>query len=107
MTLIIIRYYWEAEVVSYFYTSKPMLPFKNVKEMYDIAPQYRLAAYPDSADEDDFKYSSDPVWKKVYKELFLPHYQEYLDNPTYFYDMAHYYENSDGLALYNPTFIVT
>ena len=61
---------------------------------------------PDSADEDDFKYSSDPVWKKVYKELFLPHYQEYLDNPTYFYDMTHYYENSDGLALYNPSFIV-
>ena len=99
LALAIIHYYWEGMMVSYLYSSETPLPFGSVKEMYEIADQYRLALKPNTAWEDDFKYSSNPLWRNVYSEKVLPHYNEYLDNPLYFLDMAEFVKQSN-LALY-------
>ena len=95
----IIHYYWEGIMVSYLYSSETPMPFGNVKEMYEIAAHFRLALQPYSASEDDFKYSSNPLWKNVYSEKVLPHYKEYLENPLYFKNMTHFIKQSN-LALY-------
>ena len=49
-----------------------MLP----ENMYAKTP-FRLAMIPDTTYVDNFKYSPDPTWKKIYEERIEPHLDRY------------------------------
>ena len=65
-------------LITYLSTRKIIMPFKTMEEMY-FNTDFRLALIPNTAYEDDFKYSADPIIQKVYEERFKPHLTEYLE----------------------------
>ena len=97
----LIRFYWKADLLSYLFTRKTVLPFRSLNDMYYNAPDFRLALVPWSAWEDDFKYSINPVWQNIYQEMLQPYLDEYSNykNPT---DMIDFIKNDDKIALYSP-----
>ena len=96
----LIFYLWEAMLVTYLSSRKTIMPFNTMEEMY-LKTNFRLALIPNSAYEDTFKYSSDPMIQKIYKERIKPHLQEYLDNIVDNNDLSHFIRNDLGTALYN------
>ena len=95
----LIYYLWEAMLVTYLSSRKIILPFDTIEEMY-LNTNFRLALIPNTAYEDDFKYSSDPMFQKIYEERIKPHLQEYMDYPNHTFDMYHFIRNDFGTALY-------
>ena len=63
-------------LVSYLATRKTVLPFTNLAEMY-FDTNFRLALVPSTTYEDNFKYSADPLFQKIYKERLEPHLPDY------------------------------
>ena len=96
----LIFYHWEAMLVSYLSTRKTKLPFNTLTEMYQNT-QFRLALIPSTSLEDDFKYSADPIWQKIYKDRLKPHLQEYSEYPDHLSDMVHFIKNDFDTALYD------
>ena len=74
-----------------------MLPFTTVEDMYKNT-QFRLAMIPATSYEDNFKYSPDPMWQKIYAERIQPHLQEYAD---YQEQMVHFIEDDFTTALWD------
>ena len=68
--------------------------------MYTNTP-FRLAMIPATSYEDNFKFSPDPLWQKIYKERIQPHLQEYADYPDHLTDMVHFIKNDFVTALYD------
>ena len=52
------------------------MPFTSVEDMY-LNTKFRLALMPATTHEDNFKYSPDPLWQKIYNERLQPHLDEY------------------------------
>ena len=77
----LIFYLWEAMLVTYLSSRKTILPFNTIEEMY-LNTNFRLALIPNTAYEDDFKYSTDPMFRKIYEERIKPHLKEYMEYPT-------------------------
>ena len=77
----LIYYLWEAMLVTYLSSRKTILPFNTIEEMY-LNTNFRLALIPNTAYEDDFKYSTDPMFRKIYEERIKPHLKEYMEYPT-------------------------
>ena len=74
----LIFWHWEAMLVSYLATRKTVLPFSNLAEMY-FNTEFRLALIPSTTYEDNFKYSTDPLFQNIYNERLKPHLPEYAD----------------------------
>ena len=51
--------------------------------------------------EDDFIYSHDPLWQKVYHERIEPHLEEVVAYPDYSMDMFHFMDNDYNTAIYD------
>ena len=64
--------------MSYLATRKTVLPFENLVEMY-YDTDFRLALVPSTTYEDNFKYSTDPLFQKIYTERLKPHLPDYKD----------------------------
>ena len=96
----LIFYLWEAMLVTYLSTRKTIMPFNTLEEMY-LNTNFRLALIPNTAYEDAFKYSSDPMIQTIYEERIKPHLQEYLDYPNHNSDLSHFIRNDLGTAIYN------
>ena len=77
-----------------------MLPFTTVEDMYTNTP-FRLAMIPATSYVDNFKYSPDPMWQKIYAERIEPHLQEYTDYPDHLFDMIHFLEDDFTTALWD------
>ena len=92
----LIYYLWEAMLVTYLSSRKTILPFNTIEEMY-LNTNFRLALIPNTAYEDDFKYSSDPLFQKIYEERIKPYLQEYMEYPTDIYQVI---RNDLETALY-------
>ena len=102
----LLYWHWEAMLVSYLAIRKTVLPFATLEEMYTNTP-FRLAMIPSSAYEDDFKFSPDPLWQKIYKERIQPHLAEYAAYPDHLFDMNHFIENDFKTALYEGYIPIT
>ena len=100
LALMFLHFYWEAQLISYLTARKTILPFKNVEDMYENT-DFRIALIPSTTYEDNFKYSNDPKWVKVYEERFKPHIEEYMAYENYLTDMAHFIKNDYATALYD------
>ena len=105
MASALLYWHWEAMLVSYLATRKTVLPFHTLSEMYENT-DFRLALIPSTSFEDSFKYSADPLWKKIYKERLQPHLQEYSDYPDHLSDMVNFLRNDYKTALYDGVIVL-
>ena len=95
----LIFYHWEAMLVSYLSSRKTIMPFSTITDMY-LNTDFRLALIPATSYEDDFKYSTDPIWNKIYEERLEPYLQEYSNYPDHLSDMIHFIRDDFSTALY-------
>ena len=86
-------------LVSYLAVRKTVLPFNSLSEMYERT-NFRLALIPSTSYEDNFKYSNDPLFNKIYKERIEPHLEEYQEYKYHLSDMIHFLRNDYETALY-------
>ena len=92
-------------LVSYLATRKTVLPFNSLLEMYERT-NFRLGLIPSTSYEDNFKYSNDPLLRRIYKERIQPHLQEYQDYPEHLSDMTHFIRNDYKTALYEGAIVM-
>ena len=62
--------------------------------------EFRMAMIPDTTYVDNFRYSPDPTWGKIYEERIEPHLQEYREYPDHSY-MIHFIKDDPKTALYD------
>ena len=107
MASALLYWHWEAMLVSYLATRKTVLPFNTLSEMYENT-DFRLALIPDTSFENSFKYSTDPLWQKIYKERLEPNLQEYRDHLSggLMNDMFHFLQNDFKTALYDGVIVL-
>ena len=84
--------------MSHFSVEKTILPFDTLSEMYHKS-DFRLALTPKASYEDDFKYSTDPLWQKIYKERIEPYLQEY---DEFRKNLSHLILKDSKTVLYKP-----
>ena len=75
---ILIYYLWEAMLVSYLSTKVVVLPFNNIRELLDNT-NFRIGVTPGTSHVDYFKYSTNPILQKAFKERIEPYLDEYAD----------------------------
>ena len=92
--------HWEAILISFLSAPKVALPFNDLKEFYEKT-NGRLLIMPGGMIEDDFIYSHDPLWQKVYHERIEPHLEEVVAYPDYSMDMFHFMDNDYNTAIYD------
>ena len=97
MAGIVIYYLWEAMLVSYLSTRVIVLPFNNIRELVENT-DFRIAIIPGTSFEDAFKYSTDPIWQKAYKERIKPYLDEYMESYLQMVDLP---LKDSSLALYD------
>ena len=95
----LIYYHWEAMLVSYLSSRKTIMPFTSLTDMY-LNTEFRLALIPATSYEDDFKFSADEIWQKIYTDRLEPHLKEYSDYPNHLSDMIYFIKNDHATALY-------
>ena len=94
----VLYYHWEAMLVSYLSTRKVTLPFLTLQELY-YDTNLRLAIRPSTSWEDNFKYSSEELFQKIFKDRVLPYKDEYEEFP-FSHGMTYLIENDYNTALY-------
>ena len=62
--------------MSFFSVYRTILPFDTILEMY-YNSDFRLVLVPNTASEDDFKYSADPLLQIIYEERIEPYLEEF------------------------------
>ena len=62
---------WNANLKSYLSTHKINMPFDSLEKLLE-ATNYKIAIIPESAQEDNFKLSSDPIKQKIYIQRIKP-----------------------------------
>ena len=68
---LILNVSWNANLKSYLSTHKISLPFDSLEKLLE-ATNYKIALIPESALEDNFKLSSDPIKRKIYIQRIKP-----------------------------------
>jgi hypothetical protein len=99
----LIYWHWEAMLVSYLAIRKIIMPFNSLSEMYTDS-NFRLAVVPSTFFEDTFRYSRDPLWKKIFEERVEPHLEEYNAYPQASSDITYFIRNDYSTAVYD-TFV--
>ena len=72
-----IFWHWEAMLISYLATRVTSLPFKDITDLV-VNTQFRIITLPGSSYEDDFKSSTDPIWKAAWTDKVKPHLEEHV-----------------------------
>ena len=87
---LILNVSWNANLISYLSTHKISMPFESLEKLLQ-ATNFKIAIIPESAQEDNFKLSSDPIKQKIYNQRIKP----------YLYDFDSY----SGMCIWIATFI--
>ena len=87
---LILNVSWNANLISYLSTHKISMPFESLEKLLQ-ATNFKIAIIPESAQEDNFKLSSDPIKRKIYNQRIKP----------YLYDFDSY----SGKCIWIATFI--
>ena len=92
--------HWEAILISFLAKQTVALPFNNLKEFYENTND-RLLIMPGGMIENDFRYSNDTLWQKVFHERIEPHLEEVKAYPDFLTDMFHFIEQDYNTAIYD------
>jgi hypothetical protein len=74
-------WHWEAMLITYLSIRVTVLPFYSIEQM--VHSEYRLYVWPGSSNEDDFKYSTNPVKQEAWTRKIEPYLEEYKANTGY------------------------
>ena len=77
-----------------------MLPFSSMDDLYKNT-QFRVAVMPDTTMMDNFKFSTDPLWKAIYDERIEPNVEEYRNYPDHTTDMMYFIRDDMATALFD------
>ena len=69
---LILNVSWNANLISYLSTHKISMPFESLEKLLQ-ATNFKIAIIPESAQEDNFKLSSDPIKQKIYNQRIKPY----------------------------------
>ena len=92
--------HWEAILISFLAKQTVALPFNNLREFYENTND-RLMIMPGGMIENDFRYSNDTLWQKVFHERIEPHLEEVKAYPDFITDMFHFIEKDYHTAIYD------
>ena len=92
-------WHWEAMLVSYLSTRKTVLPFTSIAEMYEKT-SFRLALRPQTTYHNNFRYTTDALFRKVYHDRVKPYVMEYSQLST-LKDFTELITNESDIAFYN------
>ena len=67
-------------LITHLTVRKTSMPFRTIEDLY-YNTNFRISLLPNSAQEDDFAQSADPMFRKIYEERIKPHLQEYSAYP--------------------------
>ena len=73
---ILFYYYWESSLYSFLATRRSYLPFRSLNDL-DKTSQYKLLTPKGTFLLDLFRYSNDPLYKKVWEEKMKPYVDEF------------------------------
>lgn len=93
--------HWNAKLVSFLSIQHLALPFTNLAELMQD-PSYTIALIPNSAHEEDFKFSSDALWLQAYQDRIRPNLDKY-QGKRY---MVPFIEEDPTVALYDNYFAI-
>ena len=82
------------------------MPFTSVTDMY-LNTDFRLALIPSTTFEDNFKYSTEPLWQGLYNERIKPYLTEYSSYENYLSDMVHFIRDDFSTALIDTHIAIT
>ena len=91
--------YWSAGRSNRNVLIKPILIFSTL--LFILQLLFTIIIIPSTSLEDDFKYSADPIWQKIYKDRLEPNLQEYSNYPDHLSNMVHFIKNDFDTALYD------
>ena len=86
-------------LVTHLSTRKMIMPFTTIEDMY-YNTNFRISLVPNSAPEEDFSQSTNPLFQKIFEERFKPHLQEYLDYPILTETNINFIRNDYKTAVY-------
>ena len=81
----VLYWYWEAMLISYLATRVIVLPFDGIATLLTKS-DFQIAIMPGSGHEDAFKFSTDDIWQRAWKERIQPYledYRPYFSNEPY------------------------
>lgn len=67
---------WNANLISYLAIQKTHLPFNNLETLLSLTSN-KIALLPGSAEEDEFRYSTDPLMQRAWTERIEPYLDEF------------------------------
>ena len=73
---LILNVSWNANLISYLSTHKISMPFESLEKLLQ-ATNFKIAIIPESAQEDNFKLSSDPIKRKIYNQRIKPYLYDF------------------------------
>ena len=73
---LILNVSWNANLISYLTTHKISMPFESLEKLLQ-ATNFKIAIIPESAQEDNFKLSSDPIKRKIYNQRIKPYLYDF------------------------------
>ena len=100
ITTVLIYYHWAAMLITHLTIRKTSMPFRTIEDLY-YNTNFRISLLPNSAQEDDFAQSADPMFQKIYSERIKPHLQEYSAYPIQsIKDNINFIQNDYKTAVY-------
>ena len=73
---LILNVSWNANLISYLTTHKISMPFESLEKLLQET-NFKIAVIPKSAQEDNFKLSSDPIKRKIYNQRIKPYLYDF------------------------------
>ena len=67
---------WNAILISYLSIQKTNLPFNNLETLLSLTSN-KIAVLPGSGEEDEFRYSTDPLMQRAWTERIEPYLDEF------------------------------
>ena len=92
--------HWEAILISFLATQSVNLPFLNIEDLFKNTDM-RLVIIPGGMIENDFRYSTSPLWQAVFKERIEPHLEEIASYEDHAIDLHYFIRNDYKTALYD------
>ena len=100
MTTFLLMKHWEAILISFLAKQTVSLPFINLQELKENT-ESRLLIMPGGMIENDFRYSTDPLWQNIFRNRIEPHLAEVKAYPDYPTNMFHFIEDDYNTAVYD------
>ena len=100
MAAFVLMEHYKGILISFMAKQTIALSFQDISDLYKNTDM-RIAIMPGGMVENDFRYSKDPLWQKIFQERVEPHLEEIKAYPNHITDMTHFIRNDYKTAMYD------